>query len=250
MLRSVTVFAGVLLLGSFSSIRAVVISVNPTPGTFLSGGWNGNYYADSSDPGSIASAQSFISGNSPAASFLATSIDYGVNDSTTQTVSAFFGTHISGLNPSSAGSNLVNGAILDVKGYIHVTSVASPLTFTLSSDDGSDLFIAGTLVVGDDGEHGGGFVTPVSVTFTQGVGFYPIELIYFENFNDGANLGLAGSGFTGATSCTLCNASLPGGVQLTSSADLFTLATGTTPEPTSLGLVTGLIALVLITRRK
>jgi hypothetical protein len=243
--------AGLGVLLSLAPAAAVTISTGPTMGSFISGGWNGSYYADPTDPGSVATAQTFISSNAATATFFATDIDYGVSDSPTQNMTMFFGSNASGLNPASAGSNLVEGGILDLKGYIDVTSVGSPLNFSLSSDDGSELFIAGTLVINNDGEHSGGFVTPVSVTFTGGTGFYPVELVYFENFSGPGQLGLAGSSFTGATNCTLCGFTPPGGDPLTASANLFTLQTASAPEPVSLAMVIGgLFALAIIRRSR
>src|SRR5204862_503569 len=86
----------------------------------------------------------------------------------------------------------------DVTGSIQVAT-AGNYTFTLSSDDGSLLFIDGKQVVGNGGAHGSGNVTG-STTLTAGV--HSFEVQFFEN-------GLGASGL---------DLNLPSGVTYTTSS--------------------------------
>ena len=62
------------------------------------------------------------------------------------------------------------------KGYIHIAT-AGIYTFYTSSDDGSALYIGGSLVVNNDGLHS---LKEASGTVSLSAGYHPIEVRYFE----------------------------------------------------------------------
>ena len=97
----------------------------------------------------------------------------------------------------------------DMTGSLFVSATSS-YTFTLNSDDGSELFIDGSLVVDDGGAHP---PLTVSGTATLTAGVHPFELRFFECCG-----GTSGVDLT-----------LPTGVSFAPSAPV--------PEPTSLLLV-------------
>lgn len=67
----------------------------------------------------------------------------------------------------------------------------------------SGVFHYRTLVINNDGEPRY-LCEPYFVTFSGRLGFSPIEIVYFESFTVPGVLGLAGSTFTGTSSCVLC----------------------------------------------
>ena len=91
----------------------------------------------------------------------------------TGTVSDFaVGTLQNSVDPGDANSYGIR-----YTGYIHI-STPGLHTFETSSDDGSKIFIDGTEVVDNDGEHG---VETQSGTLTLSAGLHEIIVLFFEN---------------------------------------------------------------------
>ena len=91
----------------------------------------------------------------------------------TGTVSDFaVGTLQNSVDPGDANSYGIR-----YTGYIHI-STPGLHTFETSSDDGSKIFINGTEVVDNDGEHG---VETQSGTLTLSAGLHEIIVLFFEN---------------------------------------------------------------------
>jgi PEP-CTERM motif len=176
-------------------------------------GLNGQYYEFSSTPGTIANTQSLIAASSgPTATFIANTICFpscgGTLGDVGSTLTQFLGGNASDLS-SDPVTDLSNHAVV-LTGFIDLTTGDS---LSLGSDDGSALWINGSLLVDNDGDHG--FET-VSANYTGPSGLQQIEILAFED-----------SGVTGLTA--MLNDTPLGGAAIST--------TGGVPEPSTWAMI-------------
>jgi hypothetical protein len=175
---------------------ALALLIAAPVGAQAASGLNGAYYAlapqpsgvgAAGGPGSVATALSEIAGLTPTASFTATSVCFPSCGNTIgdggSSVANFLGGNATGLTASSV-TDLSNHVVV-LTGFLNVAA-SGMQTFSLASDDGSELIINNQVVSLDDGDHGFGGPGSVSVNLTKG--FNPIEIVQFED-----------GGFTGLT---------------------------------------------------
>ena len=174
---------------------ALALLIAAPVGAQAASGLTGAYYAlppqpsgvgAAGGPGSVATALSEISGVTPTASFTATSVCFPSCGNTLgdggSTVADFLGGNATGIT-SNTVSDLSNHVVV-LTGFLNVVT-SGMQTFSLASDDGSELIINGQVVSLDDGDHGFGGPGSVSVNLTKG--FDSIEIVQFE---DGGVTGL------------------------------------------------------------
>jgi hypothetical protein len=140
-------------------------------------GLNGAYYEFSSTPGTIANTQSLIATSSgPAATFIANTICFPSCGNTlddANTLTEFLGGNASDLS-SDPITDLSDHAVV-LTGFINLTTGD---LLSLGSDDGSALWINGSLILDNDGDHG--FAT-VSANYSGPTGRQQIEILAFED---------------------------------------------------------------------
>jgi hypothetical protein len=176
-------------------------------------GLNGEYYEFSSTPGTIANTQSLIAASSgPTATFIANTICFpscgGTIGDGGSTLTEYLGGNASDLS-SDPVTDLSNHAVV-LTGFINLTTGD---LLSLGSDDGSALYINGSQLVDNDGDHGFG---TVSENYTGPSGLQQIEILAFED-----------SGVTGLT-VELNNSPLGGAAIST---------TGVVPEPSTWAMI-------------
>lgn len=143
-------------------------------------GLDGSYYSLGSAPGSNANALSAVAASSgPAATFTATSVcfpscDNAIGDGST--LADFLGTSATNISANSITDLSAHAVVLT--GYIYAPSAGS-YSFTLGSDDGSEVWINNSQVLDNDGDHGFSTVTNNAVSLSQGLN--AIKVLQFED---------------------------------------------------------------------
>ncbi len=195
--------------------------------TLITNTLNGAFFQDpAANILSIDQARAYIKDNitTPTGTFTATqevltskAAYAGVDTSTPQ---SFLGGDGGSYHPTNSSSlttaNLEDG-ILDITGYVDVTT-ADSYTFGTVSDDGSALFIDGNAVVSNDGIAPAHF-NQNSATLTAGL--HPIELVYYNHIFNG---GVGGANFAAGF----------GGLNVTSSNS--PLLASPAPEPSAVAI--------------
>ena len=164
-----------------ASVMSIVTSAHAT-----TQGLYGQYYQLPSWPTSVANAESMIAGaGGPTATFTANEVCFPTCGAT-----AFDGTttldQLLAANASDVSANAVqnlNSHAIVLTGEVDVAQ-SGLQSFSLYSDDGSDLFVDGALVVNNDGVHPW---AGVSATDTLSAGWHKIEIVQIE---DGGYTGL------------------------------------------------------------
>lgn len=155
------------------------------------------YHAGPATIGSVAQAQQFIASNSATGTFT----------STASLLQSGYGTDTGGedLEPvmnflktdgaSYVGPNLdLSDGIFDIKGFLNVTT-PNTYNFILNADDGAALFVDGTQVVNDDGQHAAQIA---SGTDTLTAGQHSVEVVYFNhNYNNSQGGAFLSADFNG-----------------------------------------------------
>jgi hypothetical protein len=141
-------------------------------------GLNGSYYTTSSQIGSLATALSDISGQTPAATFTANTVCFPscgnvVNDGST--ISEFLGGNATGLTNNSL-TNLSDHVVV-LTGYFDAPT-AGNYTFGLQSDDGSELLLNNKVALDNDLDHS---IGGPSGSVYLSAGWTPIEIVQFED---------------------------------------------------------------------
>ncbi|HEY1685887.1 MAG TPA: CARDB domain-containing protein [Tepidisphaeraceae bacterium] len=187
---------GADLTVSSSMLSLPASTTAPDGSAVYPGGLNAQYYGPDLPygAGSNSGAEDYISNNQPAATFLASQVQYpafyGPNssDGDNDTLRTYLGSDANSLNNPSVGSNFLDGEIFEFTGYVYLPQGAT--SFTIGSDDGSELFVGdmSNVLVNDDDTHS---LTTESGTFNApSAGLYPIKFIAWEgNGNTGVTLG-------------------------------------------------------------
>jgi PEP-CTERM motif len=156
------------------SVAAFVLSAAPSANASLVG----DYYTLTSPPGSIANAESAITGMAPTATFNATTICFPscsiqtVPD--TSSLSQFLGGNYTNLSNDVTG---LSDHFLVLTGGLNVLT-AGWYAFNLISDDGSMLLIDNKVIVNNDGDHGLRFLYGFD---NLSAGLHSIEVLQFED---------------------------------------------------------------------
>jgi hypothetical protein len=219
----------VLTIGAHVGAQVTITSgpSGPVPGTPGSG-LNGSYFGEPFS-GSNANALSYIAGNSPLMTFTASEVDFpggntSVGDGTT--LGSFLSVNGTNESTTAFNANNLSGQLFQFNGYLAVDA-AGTVNFTLNSDDGSLLDIAGQTVLDNDGAHGYG--GPSGGAVFSAAGLYSISVTYWEQ-GGGTGVGLL-SDQTGTS------AIIPTNFLYQTSGQ----SPGETPEPGSLAMLGGLI---------
>lgn len=158
------------------SFATAAAALPTTDGT----GLDGSFYSLSRWPNTLADAATLIADmGAPTVSFTATGICMPTCsaqswDATTST-DAYLATSATGISGSAA---TLNNSAMVISGYLAIRT-AGDYTFSLGSDDGSSLSIAGMTVINNDGNHGLSFRT-TTIHFAE-AGLYAINVNYFED---------------------------------------------------------------------
>lgn len=136
-------------------------------------GANGFIYDTNSGLGSLAAAKALLA-NPADATFTATKIDYDGG-----TVNAFLalGGDETSLSPAAFGTTNLDRIVFQITGFIRVDT-AGTYNFRVSSDDGFELTIGGSVVTSFSG---GRAFAPSTGAATLTAGKHAFELIYYEN---------------------------------------------------------------------
>jgi hypothetical protein len=138
----------------------------------------GAYYADV-NVGSVADEIAAIASRTPTATFTATTVCFpscanGVNYDDSGTLAGFLGANATGLSNNVSG---VSSHAIKLTGYFKVAADGYS-AFSLGSDDGSQLFIDGNLVVNNDFPHGVQYAS--NGAYFLGAGLHQITIYQFE----------------------------------------------------------------------
>jgi PA14 domain/PEP-CTERM motif len=149
-------------------------------------GLNGSYYEFDSTPGTIANTQALIAASSgPTATFTATTVCFPSCDNTIDdgsTLAQFLDGNATNISPNAVTDLSDHGVVLT--GFLNITTSAT-YDFELASDDGSGLWIDGSLFIDNDGDHG---FQGITNSIMLSAGLHPIEVLQFE---DGGVTGLS-----------------------------------------------------------
>jgi hypothetical protein len=141
-------------------------------------GLNGSYYTTGSGIGTLATALSDISTETPAATFTANTVCFPSCGSTTNdtpsSIATFLGRNATGLTPNSV-TNLSDHVVV-LRGYFDAPTSGN-YTFNLQSDDGS-MLVLNSNVLKNDYDHA---ISGQSGTFYLSAGWQPIEILQFED---------------------------------------------------------------------
>jgi hypothetical protein len=138
----------------------------------------GAYYSDV-NVGSVADEIAAIAGRTPTATFTATTVCFpsctsGVNYDDSGTLAGFLGANATGLSNNVSG---VSAHAIKLSGYFKIAADGYS-AFSLGSDDGSQLFIDGNLVVSNDFPHGVQYAS--NAAYFLGAGLHQIAIYQFE----------------------------------------------------------------------
>ncbi|BFM17033.1 hypothetical protein R50073_32160 [Maricurvus nonylphenolicus] len=154
---------------------------NSIVGSDATTGLQGHYYGRSG-LSSVAQAESTISGNSPDATFIATSVDYGLSSSTNlgtgTSLQEFLGSDFSSLSTDPSDTS---AGVLHLTG--NITLAAGTYNFRVNADDGYSIRVDGVVVAEFDGNQGPTTRTHADFTVATG-GEHTIEIIYWDNSGD------------------------------------------------------------------
>ena len=190
-----------------AAVAALILSAAPSANASLVG----QYYTLSSAPGSIANAESAITGMAPTATFNATTICFPSCSSPPQTVpdtstlSQFLGGNYTNLSNDVTG---LSNHFLVLTGELNVVT-AGLYAFNLISDDGSRLLIDNHEIVNNDGDH---FLQLMYGFDNLSAGLHSIEVLQFEDsFSTGLEVtaGLASTDVRNPLDPTTLTASVP-----------------------------------------
>ncbi len=181
-------------------------SVGAVPG-FAGTGLDGLYYylPNSNDQNLFDAANDVASSGGPTGTFNTTNICFpdclgNAFDTNSGGLALFTGGNANNINFLVSPDQVPNSffqSVLTIGGYLAVP-VAGTYTFSINSDDGSQLIIGNSVIDVDDGIHGQQIVSN-AVTFSA-AGLYPILVDYFQNCC-GAGLDLTATDVNG--SCIL-----------------------------------------------
>ncbi len=166
--------------GGFNAAQSISNFTFSSAGNPGGTGLNGSFYSVSTSstyngsPKTLADAQTYIAGHSATGTFTADSLNYTGSDTTM--LKTFLGSD--GASYSSADQILSTG-ILELKGYINITS--SNPTFTTNTDDLGSITIGGQQIVTSNNNSATG-------TYTGALGLQPIDILY-TNYQYGGNTG-------------------------------------------------------------
>jgi hypothetical protein len=159
------------------------------PGTGLAG----TIWADNGNAGGLsgvndlAAARTVVNTFDPDATFHASQVDYPNGAPNVVTVpgtdfNTLLGVDAPSLSPASIGTQDILNSVMQFVGFYRADAANETASFTLGSDDGSELIIQGTQVLNNDGLHAfpGGGAGPETVTFTT-PGLYAIQILFFES---------------------------------------------------------------------
>lgn len=181
----------------------VVITSGPAMGAAGAPGLTGAFYfTNGASVTTINMAQNYIASHARTGSFTATEAGitgsrngFGYSAPDAGSAQDFLQAGDDGASYVGPTTTLGDG-LFDFQGSLNVTSPGT-LQFSIFSDDGSALFIAGQQVVINDGVHVDRAVNG-SATFAQ-AGLYPLELVYFNHVTPGfQNSGALEASFGGA----------------------------------------------------
>lgn len=181
--------AGLALLTAAGAHADTTITSPPFNLTNTVPGLNGTFYYADSGIHSLSDAESYIKSSTPTGTFVANNINYIKYDSTS--IKDFLGTD--GASYKGTETSATVGAFT-LNGYVYVPTAGS-YQFTLGSDDGSRLDIAGQTITTLDGDHDY-YTNTENVTFNKS-GYYDLKVTYyninFDNFSGNADLTLSSS---------------------------------------------------------
>jgi flagellin-like hook-associated protein FlgL len=151
----------------------VKVDVQPIPGL------KGSVYLSPGAIGGLATANAYVAGNAPNATFTASSIDYpnGPSNNGGATIGAFIGVDAPTLSNAAVATAPMNQAIFVFEGDLKVPADGT-YSFNVGSDDGFDLQIDGVTVSQFPGNRGFAF-TNLNINLTQGS--HDFRLLYWEN---------------------------------------------------------------------
>jgi hypothetical protein len=189
-------------------------------------GLNGSYFITPTESNSLANALNAINGKSPTATFTANTVCFptcgGTLNDGGSTIANFLGGNATGLTPNSV--NNLGDHVVILTGFFDAPTSGN-FTFSLQSDDGSELLLNNKVALTNDFDHS--FMGP-SGTFFLNAGLTPIEIVQFED-----------SGTTGLT--VTVNGSPLGGSMITTSA---------VPEPATWAMLILGVAMIGLTIRR
>lgn len=170
-----------LMMAGLPSAGAVTIdgssAVGAVPGT-AGTGLSAFYFKFDQAVGPLSHADLLVASvGTPTATFTALTVCFpacGTVSSDNDSLASYVAANGTAL----VGAPQLGYAVTQYKGYIAISSVGTH-TFSLTSDDGSALYIGGTLAVNNDGTHG--FKGKSSNVTFDTAGLYPFFLDHFED---------------------------------------------------------------------
>ena len=246
MLRLVVAVTMLMMAGLTSAVAVTIDgsqAVGAVPGT-AGTGLSAFFFKFDQPMGPLSHADSLVAAAvSPTATFIAMTVCFptcGAVSSDNDSLSSYVARNGTAL----IGDSTLGLAVTQYKGYIAIPS-AGTHTFSLKSDDGSALYLGGTLAVNNDGSHG--LKGPSADVTFNAAGLYSFFLDHFENAGrTGITLTMDGQMLATSSLYGIDDAVLP--VPVPSSFGDGDVAAA--PEPASIALLgIGIAGMVPLRRR-
>jgi hypothetical protein len=179
---------------TFAALAALGLAAHPA---MAQGSLNGTYYqAPGGTTSSVAQAQAYMNTNGASGYFTSTesTLATGYTGQDDTLITSFLGTD--GVSFTGTPGNLSDG-IISLNGDV-IVSTPGTYSFSTTSDDGSAMFIDGTEVVNNDGNH---LSQTVTNTATLSTGQHSVNIVYYDHgflptFDGQANFGATFGGLT------------------------------------------------------